>query len=1006
MKLYPPYIEGTLPAFYKDSSGIIKLTIPFSMNRAVSSNEVAGFILKLKTAQNNIFIFTQKQTNISYFYIGTNSYVEFDINTNIADEEATYNKLSVGQYYKVQIAYIAADDNETVGYYSNVGIIKYTTQPTIYIQSLSSTLPNSHIYSYTGVYRQYNINSKGINEADVTEKEYSYQFILTDKKGNVIDDTGITIHNVDTNTEVYESIDEYKYDSDLIIDQHYYLQYIVYTNNKMTVKSPKYKLLQRRSIPPKIDAYLTAENNYYDGYINVQLVGNKNEFGKEDPTTGAFVITRACSTDNFLTWHEVFKFSLHSEEPSHQLIRDFTVEQGKEYIYALQQYNNYGLYSSKILSNVVLADFEDIFLYDGVRQLKVRFNPKVSSFKTTLLESKVDTIGSKYPFVFRNGKVAYKEFPISGLISYHMDENQLFMTNEELGLDDTLSSKRRPATIEESINDRYTEDDFDELRLHGKIAFIKTIKDKQKTRAELVEEYENKKIRTTQYEAYNIAAERTFKLSVLDWLNNGEIKLFRSPGEGNYLVRLMNVSLTPEDKTGRMIHNFQCTAYEMADFTYNNLLKYNITDVYQEMFAILKWESLELSISSHNPNDSRYVWADGIWYLRGEILTKNGPATSLRLEGLNPGSTFEIKFKNGGIQNIVIGATGNYSLNIKEELDSIIIPSTAKYNGILTYTYYEDSTNTFNEVVNFYIHERLGRQFIGTNDNILESLSDEKFIFLKFYYLHFYKRHINYIDEFNLTYYASKGNELDLYCVESDTIKINDYTIRGIIPIDSEKVKVHLISNINDANEQEWLVPECYYYYDNYNILQQSKGNKQLKYYEHEGLQFYEADAFKTYYDIKGHQMINKKDYNKIQNHFKKTLGRELTINGYSIYSTEIYIEDSAIDLEDIEHFFIDSSIDFFNIKLSNGTYLDCGYESQEVVYSLEEQFKEYNKHATYFEYNHYLSSDYFVELQQGNVNETDYNRNITKARNLYPTLYNEYLTDLVKKLRQGGYEV
>jgi hypothetical protein len=50
-------------------------------------------------------------------------------------------------------------------------------------------------------------------------------------------------------------------------------------------------------------------------------------------------------------------------------------------------------------------------------------NPKISSFKTHLLESKVDTMGSKFPFYFRNGNVDYKEFPISGLISYQMDND-------------------------------------------------------------------------------------------------------------------------------------------------------------------------------------------------------------------------------------------------------------------------------------------------------------------------------------------------------------------------------------------------------------------------------------------------------------------------------------------------------------------------------------------------------------------------------------------------------
>ena len=42
------------------------------------------------------------------------------------------------------------------------------------------------------------------------------------------------------------------------------------------------------------------------------------------------------------------------------------------------------------------------------------------------------TIGSKYPFIFRNGHVNYKEFPIAGLISYSMDDAMLFLNSTEL----------------------------------------------------------------------------------------------------------------------------------------------------------------------------------------------------------------------------------------------------------------------------------------------------------------------------------------------------------------------------------------------------------------------------------------------------------------------------------------------------------------------------------------------------------------------------------------------
>jgi hypothetical protein len=43
----------------------------------------------------------------------------------------------------------------------------------------------------------------------------------------------------------------------------------------------------------------------------------------------------------------------------------------------------------------------------------------------------------------------------------------------------------------------------------------------------------------------SITAEKIFKNKVLDWLNDGKIKMFKSPTEGNYYLRLMNVSLQP-----------------------------------------------------------------------------------------------------------------------------------------------------------------------------------------------------------------------------------------------------------------------------------------------------------------------------------------------------------------------------------------------------------------------------------------------------------------------------
>jgi hypothetical protein len=130
----------------------------------------------------------------------------------------------------------------------------------------------------------------------------------------------------------------------------------------------------------------------------------------------------------------------------------------------------------------VLVDFEHMFLSDSDRQLKIAFNPKVSSFKPVVLETKTDTIGGKHPFIYRNGDVYYHEIPISGLISCQLDDSNLFTKEDELS--EIISSL-------EKIHDHSTK---------------------------------------------VIAKERLFKREVLSWLTNGKPKILRTPTEGNFIV--------------------------------------------------------------------------------------------------------------------------------------------------------------------------------------------------------------------------------------------------------------------------------------------------------------------------------------------------------------------------------------------------------------------------------------------------------------------------------------
>ena len=181
-KLYPPYINGTIPAFYY-SEGATKIVVPFTMNRAVQADDVAGFALKIKNISGDVKSVERKV--VSSDITSSNASVTFS-------SEETF---IVGQYYKAQLAYISK--NGVIGYYSTVGIIKCTTKPTVSIEGLVFGQANMNKYSYTGVYSQYG--------GDATEKMYSYRFLLTDVNGKVIMDSGEKIHSTSLDDLPYES---------------------------------------------------------------------------------------------------------------------------------------------------------------------------------------------------------------------------------------------------------------------------------------------------------------------------------------------------------------------------------------------------------------------------------------------------------------------------------------------------------------------------------------------------------------------------------------------------------------------------------------------------------------------------------------------------------------------------------------------------------------------------------------------------------------------------------
>ena len=646
VRLYPPNIEGTIPAFYGT-----ELTVPFSMNKSVSQDSVYGMQIKIKSVQSGAYLLTSDTTNITYgpYYKAT---------FNLSEENS---KLRVGQHYKIQIAYIGQD--EEVGYFSTVAVVKYTEKPQIEIKDLDYSIINNHIYEYIGLY----------SNVDLSEKVYSYRFDLYDMENNLIQTSGEKLHNADN-----DDYNTCRISNDLKENEIYILEYSVITSNELQV-SKRYRIRQTPSVKPEIDVNVIATMNFENGYMNITMKGKKDADGVEPAISGKFRILRS---GNDGLWYEIHRFVLPGLQPSKWSWRDYLIEQGKEYTYAIQQYNDNDVFSNRIESNTVIADFEHIFLYDGKCQLKVKYNPKVSNFKNNILESKLNTIGGQYPFIFRNGNVKYKEFAISGLISCQSDNEFLFMNEDEFG------------NFDFSTN--------------------------------LISE--------------NIKTERDFKLRVLEWLNNGEPKVFRSATEGNYIVRLMNVSLQPVDSLGRMLHTFNATAYEIMEYNYENLNALNIISIGEPAVRQLQWETLVLNGYQTD-------------------ISLNGPAVSLSLEFMPENEIITID----GVETLLINGSYNIPLDLDMTINNIKFSGKVQHNNSrLTYAYYTDIIDSF-QVRSVSVDDVISEQYYGECDVVAEIEADENISMGNVYQIKCYLKNREIIYNNGEKYYTDKNclNEIN-----------------------------------------------------------------------------------------------------------------------------------------------------------------------------------------------------------------------------------------------------
>ena len=502
MAIQAPILNSILqPALYSEDS--IKLKIEYHLSRGMSNasaqNYTPNFLFKTIPLNTTLYV----ETEVLEEKVG--EYIVLKL---------INEKFTPGESYKVQMQF----KGEEEGYWSTPATFKVAVEP--YIEIRHNNIVSSN--SYTGIFQA--------SILDNSESLQYSQFILKDQYNNTIEESDKIIHNslsdgVTTQTQYnnndYSSIiqtETYTFISDLKNLLTYQIIWKVTTNSGLALETEPIEFIQIEEIEPdnilRIEAVADNDNGVINGYLYLWDKTEKCDINPIPSVFGDYIILRSSSKDNFSSWIELERMNLNSlhldsinNKHSRQFFQDFTVESNTSYRYGLQQCK--GEYSSKkIKSKVVHINYEHLYLFDEERQLNLLYNTKISSFKNNILEAKQDTIGGKYPYIFRNGNVMYKDFAINSLLSYQSDPQNLFnLSNTQI--------------IKRPYNSLLSYD--------------------------------------------NILSEKIYREEVQNWLNNGKPKYLKSGTEGIFKIYTMNVTLQPNDTLGRMLYTVSFTAYEIGE---------------------------------------------------------------------------------------------------------------------------------------------------------------------------------------------------------------------------------------------------------------------------------------------------------------------------------------------------------------------------------------------------------------------------------------------------------
>lgn len=537
MALYPPIIASSMPAF-NVNDGQVKIYFSFPKYNSISDIQEIHLTLRYQVSnttalnnQNDILVISKNNitkatdnTDRYYFILQNNFQANVLYKTQIRFSSSVATN-PLGEYLKNNISNFSE--------WSTVCLLKPINIPTFTINGLgpTQTTINNFLADFTGTYLPGNSN------------QILKSWKLTLKQGNtqLCNSDWILVSAYNYNPSTNGLIVSYSLPYQFSTGITYTLIAEALTKNDYYI-SHTYTFNYSTSVGSfNNNSSLTTAVNEEEGYIKIEI-----NLVSESSTH--FILRRTSSKDNYLKYEDL-RYYNHSGGNQTYTYYDFTAESGIFYRYIIQKVNNKGQRGPALRDQITKSDSQNIgygtigqweYAYllqnqgdgsiDNIKQLKLKFDLQISSFNINISESKTDTIGGKYPFIRRNGNMYYRSFPISGTISVLTDQSELFISQEQLN---------------ENLIPAYAQ-------FRGNINYY--------------------------IRQYDFTQERKFREAVQEFLFNSKPKLYKSMQEGNIIIKLMDISLSPKQQLNRLIYTFSATAYEIDQPTIKNYIKYGIIE--------------------------------------------------------------------------------------------------------------------------------------------------------------------------------------------------------------------------------------------------------------------------------------------------------------------------------------------------------------------------------------------------------------------------------------------